>query len=165
MSQLPVLAYIGLGANLGDSSHTLAGALADLENLSGVSDCEPSLFYRSSPLQATGPDFINAVARIHTTLSATELLAELHAIENAYGRQRPYRNAPRTLDLDLLLYGDETIAQPDLTVPHPRMHERAFVLRPLLDLAPDLTLAQGSVRHLLDQCADQRIWAYLPGTP
>ncbi len=113
--------------------------------------------YSTAPIDSTGPDYTNAVARVLTTLTATALLTQLQAIELRFGRTRPYRNAPRTLDLDLLLFGDETINLPELTVPHPRMHERAFVLRPLADLAPDLVLPQGPILDLLAACSDQPI--------
>jgi 2-amino-4-hydroxy-6-hydroxymethyldihydropteridine diphosphokinase len=151
------VAYIGLGSNLGESHATLARALADISALPGVAVCEVSPFYRSAPVQAHGPDFVNAVARIRTTLAPLDLLTALQTLETAYGRTRTHHNAPRTLDLDLLLYDDVTMNEPQLVLPHPRMHERAFVLRPLADLAPDMRLAQGSVQNLLTACADQRI--------
>jgi 2-amino-4-hydroxy-6-hydroxymethyldihydropteridine diphosphokinase len=101
--------------------------------------------WRSAPVDAGGPDFLNAVAALDTALSPLELLDALQAIELAHGRERPYRNAPRTLDLDLLLYGDVTLATPRLTLPHPRLGERAFVLQPLLEIAPKLShLAAGT---------------------
>jgi 2-amino-4-hydroxy-6-hydroxymethyldihydropteridine diphosphokinase len=103
-----------------------------------VSLVQASSLYRSAPVDATGPDYINAVACISTTLTAPALLRALQTIEDTAGRERPYRNAPRTLDLDLLLYGSAHIASPDLTVPHPRMGERAFVLVPLSQVAPEL---------------------------
>jgi len=113
--------------------------------------------YRSAPVDAEGPDYLNAVAELHTSLDALALLRRLQAIENAHGRLRPYRNAPRTLDLDLLWYGGQTIALPDLHVPHPRMHERAFVLLPLMELAPDLCVKQTDLKTWLAACGDQRI--------
>jgi 2-amino-4-hydroxy-6-hydroxymethyldihydropteridine diphosphokinase len=97
---------------------------------------QASSFYRSAPVDSSGPDYINAVAEVATTLTAPHLLAALQAIEQAAGRERPYVNAPRTLDLDLLLFGSARVASVLLTVPHPRMWERAFVLRPLHELAP-----------------------------
>ena len=133
-----VLAYVGLGANLGDAPQAVRDAIAALEAAPGVSLVQASCLYRSAPVDATGPDFINAVACISTTLTAPALLRALQTIEDTAGRERPYRNAPRTLDLDLLLYGSAHIASPDLTVPHPRMGERAFVLVPLSQVAPEL---------------------------
>ncbi|HEY0294014.1 MAG TPA: 2-amino-4-hydroxy-6-hydroxymethyldihydropteridine diphosphokinase [Bordetella sp.] len=150
-------AYIGLGSNLGDSGTTLRTALADIAALPGIQACAASPFYRSAPVDASGPDFINAVAALDTTLAPLDLLDALQAIELAHGRQRPYRNAPRTLDLDLLLYGNVAMATERLTLPHPRMHERAFVLRPLHDLAPHLALPSGDISDLLKQTADQQI--------
>ena len=97
--------------------------------------------YRSAPWEASGPDFINAVAAVETGLDAHELLRALQALELQAGRERPYRNAPRTLDLDLLLYGDAVIDTPDLSVPHPRLRERAFVLLPLAEISPALVTA------------------------
>ena len=134
----PVVAYIGLGANLGDARQTLQDALQALAQTPGIEQVVASDLYRTAPIDATGPDFINAVAQVHTRLHAIDLLAVLQQIEQAAGRERPYRNAPRTLDLDLLLYGTGHIDSPTLTVPHPRMGERAFVLVPLVALAPDL---------------------------
>ena len=133
----PVTAFIGLGANLGDAPAALRQALGALAQLPGTELVRSSRVYRSAPVDASGPDFLNAVAQVRTMLTAPELLAALQAIEQAAGRQRPYRNAPRTLDLDLLLYGEGRIASAALTVPHPRMRERAFVLLPLRELAPE----------------------------
>jgi len=155
---MPVTAYVGLGANLGDAAAALDAAVAALGALPGtrLAACSPR--YRTAPVDATGPDYLNAVAALDTDLSAEALLAALHEIELRHGRERPYRNAPRTLDLDLLLHGDARIDGPQLVVPHPRLHERAFVLVPLADLAPDLVVpGQGRVRDLLDTVADQRI--------
>ena len=131
-----VTAYIGLGANLGEAQNSLRIALQALGNLPKVQLVKTSSFYSSAPLNSSGPDYVNAVAQLCTTLTAPALLAAMRTIEDAQGRQRPYRNAPRTLDLDLLLYGQATIQSPALTVPHPRMWERAFVLVPLMELAP-----------------------------
>lgn len=153
------LAYIALGANLGDPIETLLTAIDDLRALPGASQLQSSGFYRTKPVDATGPDYINAVVALHTTLSAHELFQQLQAIEQAHGRVRSERNAPRTLDLDLLLFGQESYNTPELTVPHPRMHSRAFVLRPLAELAPTLHLAQGSISSLLSAVADQDITA------
>ena len=131
-------AFVGVGANLGDAHRSVVDALAALGRLPGCTLCRASAVYRSAPVDAVGPDFFNAVAELHTTLSPSALLQALQAIESACGRERPYRNAPRTLDLDLLLHGDTVLDTPALTLPHPRLQLRAFVLRPLLDLAPDL---------------------------
>lgn len=130
--------YIGLGANLGDPVGALRAALAALAALPGTRLAAVSSLYRSAPIDAAGPDFFNAVAALDTSLVPLQLLAALHSIEAVHGRQRPYRNAPRTLDLDLLLYDDMVQHAPGLTLPHPRMHQRAFVLQPLLEIAPAL---------------------------
>jgi len=114
-------------------------------------------------VDAAGPEFVNAVALVDTELPAPALLAELQRIEAAHGRERPYRNAPRTLDLDLLLYGDERIDTPQLTVPHPRLHQRAFVLRPLADVAPQAVIpGHGRAAELLSGVADQHIERIAP---
>lgn len=132
-------AYIGLGANLGaDLPATLTQAALSLEALPGTRVAALSSAWRSAPIDAGGPDFLNAVAALDTALAPLELLDAMQAIELAHGRERPYRNAPRTLDLDLLLYGDLMLDTPRLTLPHPRLGERAFVLRPLLEIAPEL---------------------------
>ena len=133
----PVTAFIGLGANLGDPPRTLAQALQALATLADSELVRSSRIYRSAPVDAGGPDYFNAVAEVRTRLTAPELLRALQSLEQAAGRERPYRNAPRTLDLDLLLYGDGRIASEALTVPHPRLRERAFVLLPLAELAPE----------------------------
>jgi len=151
-------AFVGLGANLGDARAALRSALDALARLPGSTRVVSSPIYRSAPIDSSGPDYLNAVAQLDTTLDAPALLAQLQQIERAHGRERPYHNAPRTLDLDLLLYGDAVIESPGLTVPHPRLHERAFVLRPLADLAPDLLVpGRGAVRTLLAGVTDQRI--------
>jgi 2-amino-4-hydroxy-6-hydroxymethyldihydropteridine diphosphokinase len=133
----PVTAFVGLGANLGEAQQALASALRALGKIQDTELIRSSRIYLSAPVDAGGPDYFNAVAELRTRLTAPGLLRALQAIEQAAGRERPYRNAPRTLDLDLLLYGDGRIASVALTVPHPRMRERAFVLLPLAELAPD----------------------------
>lgn len=133
----PVTSYIGLGANLGQAAQTLRWAVAQVARWPGVEVSAVSDLYRTAPHEAQGPDFINAVLAISTTFHAPELLRRLLALELQAGRERPYRHAPRTLDMDLLLYGSASIASPDLTVPHPRMYERAFVLVPLAQIAPE----------------------------
>jgi len=152
-----VLAYIGLGANLGAARQTLEGALNALRTTPGITRLRASSLYRSAPVDAAGPDYLNAVAQVHTTLAARALLQRLHAIEVAHGRLRPYRNAPRTLDLDLLCYGDQTIALADLHVPHPRMHERAFVLLPMMELAADVCVRGKTLATWFAACTDQPI--------
>jgi 2-amino-4-hydroxy-6-hydroxymethyldihydropteridine diphosphokinase len=147
-----VTAYVGLGANLGDARGTVQAALDALAKLPETHLTAASPLYRSAPVDASGPDYINAVAALQTQLAALDLLAELQVIERAAGRERPYRNAPRTLDLDLLLYGDAHIASARLTVPHPCMYKRAFVLKPLADIAPTLVTLQDLAR-----VAEQRI--------
>jgi 2-amino-4-hydroxy-6-hydroxymethyldihydropteridine diphosphokinase len=137
----PVTAYVGLGANLGEPLAALQRALEGLAALPGTQLVRSSSIYRSAPVDAGGPDYLNAVAQIETALAAPDLLTGLQRLEQDAGRERPHRNAPRTLDLDLLLYGSARIASVALTVPHPRMRERAFVLLPLAELAPDLVRA------------------------
>lgn len=148
----PVTAFVGLGANLGDAGAALRQALAALGAVPGLRLVRSSRFHRSAPIDAGGPDYVNAVAQVETTLTAPELLRALQSLEDAAGRERPYRNAPRTLDLDLLLYGEARIDSARLTVPHPRMRERAFVLLPLAELAPQRVDARD-----LAAVAEQRI--------
>ncbi len=151
-------AYIGLGANLGDPLSALADAMRALDALPGTRLTARSSPYRTAPLDATGPDFINAVVRLSTELEPAALLAALHSIEASAGRERSFRNAPRTLDLDLLLYDKLRLDSTALTVPHPRMHLRAFVLAPLAEIEPDLNLEpHGPVRFLLAALNDQPI--------
>ena len=150
--------FVGLGANLGDPQATLKHALAALAALPQTERVAQSSLYRTAPLQASGPDFINAVAELRTALEPQALLRALQAIESQHGRERPYLNAPRTLDLDLLLFGQRVVQEPGLEVPHPRLHERAFVLQPLLELAPTLVHPRlGSLQLLLAATLDQRI--------
>lgn len=154
---MTVTAYIGLGANLGDAQQTLQQALKSIAGLPDTTLLAASSMYRTAPVDAQGPDYLNAVAKISTGLSAHDLLIRLQAIEHQHGRLRPYQNAPRTLDLDVLLYGNKTVDDADLTIPHPRMHERAFVLIPLSELDPELTLPQGRLSDLIASCGSQRI--------
>jgi 2-amino-4-hydroxy-6-hydroxymethyldihydropteridine diphosphokinase len=152
-------AFIGLGANLGDPEAQVRRALAALAELPGTRLLAASSLYRSAPVGVIAqPDFINAVAAAETTLTARALLEALLAAERRFGRRRDFPGAPRTLDLDLLLYGDRVIAEPGLVVPHPRMHERAFVLVPLAEIAPDIAIpGRGLVTTLLAACQDQRV--------
>ncbi len=138
-----VTAYIALGANLGDAADTLKKAIASIDDLPLCSVKKISQLYKTAPIEtlpgyAVGSDYINAVVEVETTVSAPTLLQYLQQIEQAAGRKRPYINAPRTLDLDLLLYGSASIDSPHLAVPHPRMWQRAFVLVPLAEIAPEL---------------------------
>ena len=132
-----VIAYIGLGANLGDAVQAVREAIAEVGKLPQTTVTRQSSLYRTEPVDAGGPDYVNAVAEISTRLAAPDLLAQLQRLEQAAGRARPYRNAPRTLDLDLLLYGSARIDSAQLQVPHPRMNTRAFVLVPLSEIAPE----------------------------
>ena len=155
----PVTAYVALGANLGDARQTVLESLLALGQLPGTECTGQSRLYRTAPHEAQGPDFINAVARLSTRLRAPDLLDALQALENDAGRLRPYPNAPRTLDLDVLLYGEARIDSPRLTVPHPRMWGRAFVLYPLADLAPERVTTEhwagvaGQAIAVLDEAA------------
>jgi 2-amino-4-hydroxy-6-hydroxymethyldihydropteridine diphosphokinase len=155
------VAYIGLGSNLGHSRRRLARALAELARLPRSRIVAASGNYVTAPVGgAPQPDYVNAVAALRTELGPGALLRHLHSIERRHGRRRrnELRNAPRTLDLDLLLFGRRRFAQPRLTVPHPRMHERAFVLRPLLDIARATTIpGRGAARHWLHSVRGQRI--------
>jgi 2-amino-4-hydroxy-6-hydroxymethyldihydropteridine diphosphokinase len=150
-------AYIGLGSNREGPRAQLLRALDEIAGLPQTRLTARSPLYRSAPQDAPGqPDYVNAVAAVDTALSAPQLLDALLAIEARHGRVRPFSNAPRTLDLDLLLYDELALASPSLTLPHPRMHRRAFVLRPLLDLDPRAEIpGHGSARELLRACADQ----------
>ena len=130
-------AYVAVGANLGDARAAVAQAVLDLDDLPQTRVVARSSLYRSAPFEASGPDFINAVAALDTELDAPALLDALQQLEQRAGRERPYRNAPRTLDLDLILHGDTMLDTPTLTLPHPRMDERAFVLQPLAEIAPE----------------------------
>ena len=146
----PVTACIALGANLGDARHTVLQAMDDIGQLPGCSVLATSRLYRTAPWQAQGPDFVNAVVKVATRLTAPALLQALQTLEQAAGRERPYLNAPRTLDLDILLYGAGRIDSPELTVPHPRMMQRAFVLYPLADVWPDAVQSQ-DLQRVQDQ--------------
>ncbi len=151
------VSYIGLGSNLGESVAQLRQALIDLDQLPGTRVLSQSSFYRSAPVGFLDqPDFVNAAAKLSTSLTPQQLLAELLKIERRYGRERTFANAPRTLDLDVLLYGELHIDESALTVPHPQMHKRAFVLQPLLEIAPDCVIpAIGSARQAMQGCLDQ----------
>lgn len=152
-------AYVGIGSNLEAPRVQVEAALAELDRVPQTRVVKRSSLYRSAPVgYADQPDFINAVAELSTALPAEGLLSELQRIEASHGRSRSFRDAPRTLDLDLLLYDDEVRRSPSLTLPHPRMHERAFVLAPLVEIAPGVSIPQrGRAADLLAACGAQRV--------
>ena len=146
----PVTAYLALGANLGDAQATVRSAI---EAIAANPDCElrkRSSLYRTAPVDAGGPDYINAVVEIDTALTAPALLRMLQVLELQAGRERPYRNAPRTLDIDILLFGDARMTSTALELPHPRMWGRAFVLVPLAQIAP-LRVSAGQLQCVAEQ--------------
>jgi 2-amino-4-hydroxy-6-hydroxymethyldihydropteridine diphosphokinase len=145
------VAYVGIGSNLDQPRAQVLNAFSELDRLPHTRVVKKSSLYRSAPIgHAAQPDFINAVAQLETGLPAERLLAELQELEARHGRKRSFPNAPRTLDLDVLLFGDLTLDSPTLKIPHPRMHDRAFVLKPLLEIAPQLGFN-------LTGCANQKI--------
>ena len=151
------ICFIGLGSNLGEPSDQLRLAISDIDQLPGTRVLASSAFYRSAPIgYLDQPDFVNAVVKIETGLAPRQLLSAMLGIERLHGRERTFSNAPRTLDLDVLLYGDMQIDEPGLAIPHPHMHRRAFVLQPLLEIEPDCMIPSvGSVRQALQGCLDQ----------
>jgi 2-amino-4-hydroxy-6-hydroxymethyldihydropteridine diphosphokinase len=157
------VAFIGLGSNLEDPHRQLQKAFIELDRLTDSHLEVRSSLYRSAPLGCPGmpdltnqPDFVNAVAKITTSLAPQALLQALLQIEHQHGRERTFRNAPRTLDLDVLLYDEVRLHEHGLTIPHPQMHRRAFVLLPLLEIAPDITIPGiGQARLALAECHDQ----------
>jgi 2-amino-4-hydroxy-6-hydroxymethyldihydropteridine diphosphokinase len=154
------VAWIGVGANLGEAAATVVAAIDLLGQNQAIEVDARSSLYASAPRDHVDqPDFVNAVARLRTTLSASRLLTVLHGVEDRFGRDRAgVRYGPRTADLDLLLYDDLVQDDPALTLPHPRMHRRGFVLRPMADIDPDATVpGHGPVSTLLAACADQRV--------
>lgn len=155
---MTISAYIGIGANLGDAQAMVEYAIEKLRSLPQTQFKQASSLFITAPIDSSGDDYINAVAAIETDLDAQALLEHLQALELACGRERPYRNAPRTLDLDLLLYGQQEINTEHLTVPHPRMTERAFVLIPLLQLDPFINVPdKGAAHEFAPAVADQGI--------
>jgi len=151
------IAFIGLGSNLNDPPSQLQSALAAIDRLPGTRLLAKSSLYRGAPLgYPDQPDFVNAVAKIATELTPQALLQALLQIEHSHGRERTFRNAPRILDLDVLLYDDVQLHEHGLTIPHPQMHLRAFVLQPLLEIAPDCDIpAAGNAQHALRACQNQ----------
>jgi 2-amino-4-hydroxy-6-hydroxymethyldihydropteridine diphosphokinase len=152
-------AYIGIGSNLDHPRAQVERALDELGAIARSRLAARSSLYASAPLgYEAQPEFVNAVARLDTDLEALELFRELQAIETRHGRRRSFANAPRTLDLDLLLFGDQLIAAPQLVVPHPRMHERAFVLLPLLEIAPGAHIpGRGSAAACIATLCGQKV--------
>lgn len=145
-----VRAFVGLGSNLGAPAQYIHDAVKALNALPGTRLIRVSSLYRTAPIGKTDqPDFCNAVAEIETCLSSRELLQHMLVVEQRQGRVRGERNGPRTLDLDLLMYGNEVVRTNDLEIPHPRMHERAFVMVPLAEIAADVVVpGQGCARDL-----------------
>lgn len=151
-------AFIGLGSNVGDRAAEIEAALREIGELAATSLVARSSLYESAPLDAGGGDYLNAAARVRTSLAPLVLLRSLQAIEVRHGRTRPFANAPRSLDLDLLLYGDAVLATPELTLPHPRLLQRAFVLKPLAEIAPGLRIpGHGGLAEVLSALGTQRV--------
>ena len=153
------VAFVGLGSNLQDPRRQIQSAFAELDGMPHTRVVKQSSLYRTAPLgYADQPDFVNAVAQLETGMPAERLLAEMQDIEKRHGRERPFRNAPRTLDLDLLLFGELQMESEKLVVPHPRMHERAFVLEPLVEIAPEVVIpGAGPAKQRLRDCAGQDV--------
>ncbi|MGV3740953.1 MAG: 2-amino-4-hydroxy-6-hydroxymethyldihydropteridine diphosphokinase [Burkholderiaceae bacterium] len=153
-----VKAYIGIGSNLGDSRTNVESAIRALDQMPASRVSARSSLFRTAPVDAGGDDYVNAVAQLETELSSQDLLDALLSVERAFGRERPFQNAPRTLDLDLLLYGNQTITMPSLQVPHPRMTQRAFVLIPLLEIDPFIAIpGKGPAHQFIPGVANQAI--------
>ena len=153
------VAYVGIGSNLKRPEDQVLAAFQELDRIPNTRVTRRSSLYRSSPVgYAPQPDFVNAVAELDTTLSPEALLEELRKIEDRHERERRFPNSPRTLDLDLLLFADRSLNTDRLTIPHPRMHERAFVLKPLTEIAPQIELSgRGAAKDCLDQVKDQNV--------
>ena len=152
------VAWLGIGANLGDAHQTLKDAVVCLAQQHTLTVVAKSSLYRTAPIDAGGDDYYNCVVKIKTSLDVHALLGLCQRVEHHFGRERPFRNAPRTLDIDILLYGDTTIDETDLVVPHPRMTGRAFALVPLVEIDPELVIpGQGPASAFLAAVADQRI--------
>ncbi|MBW0454610.1 MAG: 2-amino-4-hydroxy-6-hydroxymethyldihydropteridine diphosphokinase [Candidatus Kinetoplastibacterium crithidii] len=151
--------YIGLGSNQGDSIENIKNATNYIFSIFHKNNCRTSKLYSTTPVHATGPNFTNSVMEIYLTDSPTNLLDKLQKIENKFGRTRPYKNAPRTLDIDILLYSNRIIQDNDnLIIPHPRMHERLFVLKPLQDLEPNIELPiYGNINNLIKKLQNQEV--------
>jgi len=153
------IAFVGLGSNMDEPHRQLQRAFTELDGLPDTRLLARSSLYRSAPLGfAEQPDFVNAVAKLETALTPQALLQVLLLVEHRHGRERTFRNAPRTLDLDVLLYDDLRLHEHGLTIPHPQMQLRAFVLQPLLEIAPDCAIPGiGSAEQALRECHDQTL--------
>lgn len=156
---VPQVAFIALGSNLDGPREQVARAIQEIDALPTTRLLKRSSLYRTAPVGFVDqPDFVNAVVMVETGLAPHDLLDALLAIERRHGRVREFPNAPRTLDLDVLLYGDRVVHEHGLTLPHPRMHERAFVLLPLVEIAPEAVIpGKGRVADLVAVCHDQRL--------
>ena len=159
MSKFQHTAFIALGSNLQNPEHQVQQALEAIKSHEKIQFIQASSLYKTAPVGYNNQDdFINAVAEIKTDLAPIELLRSLLSIENTFGRERPFPNAPRVLDLDLLLYDDIVMNSAELTLPHPRMHERGFVMIPLAEIAPKLTIAKhGHADELAAKCDNQGV--------
>ena len=158
MTTSAVTAYVGLGANLGDALGTVQRATIALGSMPSTRLIAQSSLFRTAPIDGCGDDYVNSVVRLETTLDAVTLLSHLQRIEQVFGRERPFHNAPRTLDLDLLLFGQQRIDDATLTVPHPRLTQRAFTLIPLLQLDPLLSIpGRGPAHQFVANVAGQAI--------
>jgi 2-amino-4-hydroxy-6-hydroxymethyldihydropteridine diphosphokinase len=153
------LAYVGIGSNLQDPAAQVKQALAELARIPRTRLLKSSSLYRSAPMgYADQPEFVNAVASLETSLEPKDFLLQLQDIEKRHGRKRSFKDAPRSLDLDLLLFDEIIQAEAKLTLPHPRMHQRAFVLKPLLEIAPGIAIpGVGPAAARLPDCADQTV--------
>ena len=149
-----IIACVAIGANLGDAATTVLHAMQTLQQLADTTVVKHSALYRTAPHEAQGPDFINAAVLLRTHLAPLALLHALQAIEHQQGRERPYKNAPRTLDLDLIFYGDVQLQTPELTLPHPRWKNRAFVLHPLADIWPE-RVSDDMLQAVVDQAIER----------
>jgi 2-amino-4-hydroxy-6-hydroxymethyldihydropteridine diphosphokinase len=151
-------AFIGLGGNIGDSRQILTDAVICLAQIPSIQIDARSCFYISTPVDAPGNDYINNVIAITTTLEPISLLHACQSVERHFGRERPFAKAPRTLDIDLLTYEDLSYTDPELTIPHPRITERMFVLLPLLEIEPEIALPRfGKLKNHLTDLSWQKI--------
>ena len=152
------LAFIGLGGNIGDTKQLIKDAIVCLAQYPELRVITRSCMYKSAPVEAIGDHFVNAVISLETNSSAQRLLTICQEVEAQFGRERPFTNAPRTLDLDILSYGQDVVQTDTLTIPHPRMTQRAFVLIPLLEIAPNLNLpGYGNLQEYLESVKEQEI--------